>query len=177
MRARNAAVLMLVVLACQANPSPEEWLPTPEATPQWPRGGWIVIDRAVADSTAPRLPLIDGELLAVSPDSGWVLTDQGVEAVAAADVAQATLVGWDPQTEKLGLWTAIGAVSTISNGVILVFTAPMWVIGGSLATASHSRRPVLTTDDDQWLDLRLYARFPQGLPPGLDLASLGKLVR
>lgn len=176
MHARNAVMIAVLVAACPAQPAPEGWLPTPDATPEWTRGGWIELELRTGDSSA-TAPLARGELLAVSADSGWVLTDSGIVAVAAAGVARATLVGWDPETGKLTTWALIGTLSTVANGYILVLTAPMWIIGGSLATASHSRRPVLDTEDDQWPELRLYARFPQGLPPGLDRATLGTLVR
>ena len=91
----------------------------------------------------------------------------------ATDVARATLIGWDPETYLFTVWTLIGTLSTISNGGFLLFTAPAWQLGGWLATAAQSKRPILRSDQVPWLDLRLYARFPQGLPPELDLTSLG----
>jgi len=177
MRARSAVVLVvLLASACQSIPAPEDWLPTPFETPEWTYGGWIQVEMK---PTAPKVPAAvwGGELIAVSADSGWILTDNGVTAVAVRDVSRATLVGWDPDFSGFLLWSLLGTVSTISNGAFLVATAPMWIIGGSLATASQSRSSTIKTERAQWSDFRLYARFPQGLPPGLDLASLGKLVR
>jgi len=177
MRVRSAVVAVtLGVMACQPNPAPSHWLPTPVETPEWVYGGWIELEMKRVDPRA-AASLWGGELLAVSADSAWILTDNGATVVARANVTRATLIGWDPETDKLVLWSVIGTVSTLSNGAFLLFTAPAWIIGGSLATASQSRRPVIRTDQGDWLSLRLYARFPQGIPAGLALTALGKLVR
>lgn len=179
MRVRNLAVVMtLAALACESNPAPENWLPEPKETPTWTYGGWIVLTlKSSNPDPKAAAPLRDGELLAVAPDSVWLMTDNGAVGVARADVTHARLIGWYPETDNMVLWTAIGTVSTLSNGAFLLLTAPAWLIGGSLATGSQSRRPVVRTDKADWSQLRLYARFPQGLPPGLDVTTLGKLVR
>lgn len=174
MRAASALIAVAFVLACQANPAPREWLPTPAQTPEWTHGGWIQLEMKAPNARTPGGSW-GGELLAVSTDSLWVLTEQGANRVAVADVTRATLVGWDPETYLLTLWTIVGTLSTISNGAFLLFTAPAWAIGGSLATAAQSRRPLVRTEREGWPALRLYARFPQGLPPGLDLATLGTI--
>ena len=179
MRVRNLAVVFgLAVLACVSNPAPEDWLPAPQETPTWTYGGWIALELkpATPDPKA-AAPVRAGELLAVTPDSVWLLSDVGAVAVAHVDVRLATLIGWYPDTDKMMIWTIVGTVSTLSNGAFLLLTAPAWLLGGSLATASQSRRPIVRTDNAAWSELRLYARFPQGLPPGLDLTTLGKLVR
>jgi hypothetical protein len=119
-----------------------------------------------------RPTIVAGELLAVAPDTLWVLATGGPLAVARAGVTRATLAGWDAATHTLTVWTALGALSTISNGAFLVFTAPAWLIGGSLATGAQSRRPLVRVPPATWEDLRLYARFPAGLPPGLDPSAL-----
>jgi hypothetical protein len=174
MRVNKAFSAALLAAACQANPAPKQWLPTPDQAPAWTHGGWIDVvlrDSALRGAASFRA----GELLAVSPDSVWVLTEQGAVGVAAADAGRATVIGWDPETYLLTAWTLIGTVSTLSNGAFLLFTAPAWLIGGGLTTAAQSKRPVLRTDRNAWLELRLYARFPQGLPPGLDLTTLGSV--
>jgi hypothetical protein len=180
MRVRNVvmACALAGAAACESNPAPRDWLPRPQETPTWTYGGWIALElKALGDDPKAPAPVRAGELLAVAPDSVWLMTDDGALAVARADVTLATLIGWDPETDKMVLWTTIGTVSTLSNGAFLLLTAPAWIIGGSLSTASQSRRPVVRTDKADWSQLNLYARFPQGLPPGLDITTLGKLVR
>jgi len=60
----------------------------------------------------------------------------------------------------------MGALSTLSNGYLLVFTAPLWMIGGTIAAHSQYHAPIVKTPNEEWERVRPYARFPQGLPPG-----------
>jgi hypothetical protein len=48
----------------------------------------------------------------------------------------------------------------------------MWVISG-FVVAHKERRAGVFHDDDT---ARLFARFPQGMPPGLDVEAFGPLV-
>ena len=74
----------------------------------------------------------------------------------------------------LGLASLLGTASTISNGYYLVFTAPLWIITGSIATFTYAREPVVSLGSDAARDLRPFARFPIGMPAGLD-ASFRRL--
>ena len=72
----------------------------------------------------------------------------------------------------MALWTVAGTLSTASHGVALLLSAPAWIIGGSVATTKVSHAPLITYPSRPWSDLARYARFPQGLPIGLDPATL-----
>jgi hypothetical protein len=63
-------------------------------------------------------------------------------------------------------------VSTISNGYLLGITAPLWIITGIVASSNESRAPLRGVPPLVWADLAAYARFPQGLPPGIDLGEI-----
>ncbi len=69
-------------------------------------------------------------------------------------------------------WTALGVVSTISNGLLLIFTAPAWIITGTVAGSSESYAPQGNVPPLRWAELARFARFPQGMPPGLVLNTL-----
>jgi hypothetical protein len=66
----------------------------------------------------------------------------------------------------------LGTLSTISNGGFLIFTAPMWLIGGSLAVGGESRAPERKSPPLTWVELAPFARFPQGIPDGIALTAL-----
>ena len=72
----------------------------------------------------------------------------------------------------LGLWTLLGTLSTGSHGFFLILSAPVWILTGTVAAVNQSRQPVLTYPRQGWAGWRAYARFPQGLPPGLARAAL-----
>jgi hypothetical protein len=169
MRSRDAAALIVAVLGlgswgCATAPTaPDGWLSRPEDLPRDPRGGWIEVECTNTESVRHRL---DGELLAIDDDRLYVAVGGGMESVALDSVATARLTAYAAQTGSMGNAVVGGVLLTASNGVLLIFTAPMWVIGGSAAAATRSREPIVQFPQHAWNEVRPYARFPQGLPAG-----------
>jgi hypothetical protein len=158
--------VLLTVSGCFHTSAPTGWLPTAVEAQREAYGGWIKLDfnMGVEANT------VHGELIAASRDSVHVLTSDSLVAVPTASVFAGTLTAYDSEFGALRLWTILGGVSTLSHGFVLVLTAPVWAIAGSFATASASKAPRVESSDPSLL--RMYARFPQGLPPGLDARSL-----
>ena len=158
------ALLATSLAGCASNPAPPGWRPAPSEAQRSVRGGWIVLDC----KTPPNRRIL-GELIAVDDDALHVLTADGLHAVPRAEVRKARLVGYGTEGGALGAWMGVGALSTLSHGFYLVFTAPLlWFLGGGLATSEESRGGFVPE-----AEFRAYARFPQGLPPGLDRSTLG----
>lgn len=159
-------VPLLLGTACVSNPAPRGILPSPDEAGRMAAGGWIEIVRS------DRLgePSLHGELLAVTDDTLYVATGGGGVAVPRSTVRGGRLFGYDAQVGAMAGAVALGTVSTISNGFFLIFTAPMWLIGGSIAARSQSMQPVRDASAPPSA-LRPWARFPAGLPPGFDLAG------
>jgi hypothetical protein len=171
--AGGAAALLA---ACVSNPAPVGWLVPADvaATEAW--GGWITADTSLSDRGARHE--LSGELIAVGPDSLFIMEDRTLVAVPRARVRHATLFAYDAQWGRLAGWGAVGTFAALSNGWFFGLTGPAWIIGGSLAAGNQSRAPRFETSDPAgWDGLGIYARFPQGLPPGLDRASLRPLDR
>jgi hypothetical protein len=178
-RAAGGAALLLA--ACVANPAPSGWLPPAEVAAREAYGGWIVAETApdalkgvYVTGTAGGWTGVEGELIAVDPDTVFVLREAALVALPKTAVRNAQLFAYDAQWGGLAWWGVIGTLSTISNGGFLLLTAPLWIITSTATTASRSRAPrvELAEQGDRWAVMRLYARFPPGLPPGLDRQSL-----
>src|SRR5262249_15240626 len=127
-------------------------------------GGWIQVTSMEGDTGLTTA----GELLAISRDSVFVLADSTVVAVPLAWVTDATLESFDPQTRDAASWTAAGVGSTIPHGWGLIIPAPLWTLVGSTSTGALSHHGRMERPRASWADMRVFARFPQGLPPGLD---------
>jgi hypothetical protein len=56
--------------------------------------------------------------------------------------------------------------------LFLVFTMPMWLIGGTIAATSRSFDPIIDCQPSDLKSLAPWARFPQGLPPDLERSSV-----
>ena len=65
-----------------------------------------------------------------------------------------------------------GALSTASHGVGLIISFPVWILIGSISTATQSYTPIQKFPVKSWDELIKYARFPQGLPRVLELGKL-----
>jgi hypothetical protein len=114
----------------------------------------------------------DGELIAVNRDSVYVLTTGGLAVIPVRGVAKLNVTGYDAQAAALALWGLAGTLATISHGILLIFSAPVWIITSSIAAAAHSREPREIYPEVALNALRIYARFPQGIPAGLDRRQL-----
>jgi len=168
-RGSSVLALVLVVGGCASHTAPERFLPTPEQAQTDGYGGWIELGIRQGN----RRGSVKGELVAVTRDSVWVLGDTGaVVAVATATVHSGKLTGYNSRWGAVAGYTALGVLSTISNGWLLIFTAPTWVITGTVAGANESHAPQRKTPPLDWPDLAVFARFPQGLPAGLRLGEL-----
>jgi hypothetical protein len=168
--ARRAPGVWVIVLctACARSSAPNDWLPEPRQAQTSAHGGWIEVEYREGDVRRHAV----GELIAVSADSIWILSHTGGMVVQTAAAESGKLWAYAPRTGDLNLWTLGGALSTISNGWFLVFTAPVWIIGGGIAAGSETGAARRSSPPRGWTDLSAYARFPQGLPEGVPLAGL-----
>lgn len=173
-RALAASVCLLT--ACASNTAPLGFFVSPEREQSQAYGGWIQLE--LANRTR-----VDGELIAATAESVWVLPsapmvrgkvarDTTVLVLAVATIEEGFVTISDAEVGGVVGATASGVLSTISNGLVAVLTAPLWIIVGTAAGSSQSYTPRRTVPPLHWADLAPYARFPQGMPAGVSLASL-----
>lgn len=164
--------LAALALRCASTGAPRGWLPHAKQAQQEAYGAWIWVEysRGSAKQTA------EGELIAVERDSIFILTQASTQdtlvAIAESEIELGRLTAYDAKDRLLAGWTAVGSLTTLSHGFGLLATLPLWVVSGSIATVAQSFAPVEELPVESWDDLRKYARFPQGLPEGLDSRML-----
>lgn len=166
MRALSAWVGVLLLLSgCAHSSAPKDWLPRAVEAAEEANGGWILL-RLEDDSKH------EGELIAVGADSLFVLEPDGCRGYGHAQIEHAVLTGYDSQAGRIAGWAVMGAISTVSHGYGLVITLPLWVLVGTVESISQSTAGRIEVTKTSWEQARKYARFPQGLPEGLDRAAL-----
>jgi hypothetical protein len=169
--ARSTCVALIAgccLAGCASTTAPKHWLPQAVDAQTTAYGGWISLEvKGVSPKT-----VHEGELLAIQADSVFILEGSSSFGLPTAQIGEAKLMGYDANKGPLALWTLAGTLSTFSQGVGFVFSMPVWIIAGTGATASQSRAPQIVLPDATWEAARVYARFPQGLPAGLDRSSL-----
>ena len=129
-----------------------------------------------------RVPVEEGELIATSRDSLWLLLPGRLVSVPRGAVLRVRV-----NRKKMGAglawaWAGIGAVvtggaltaacSTVAEdcGGVFVVTAVLWSLVGAFAAPSIAG--ARWENIDAWGDLPPHTRFPQGLPPGVDYQRL-----
>jgi hypothetical protein len=160
-------------VACAGHSAPEGFLPNTVEAQGQAFGGWA--DLVLLSGQEDRR--LAGELIAASADSLWVMSGATVVVVPVTAVASGQLAGYDPESGQVGGAVALGAISTISNGAFLILTAPMWLIGGSIAANSQGKLGLEDLPPMQWAELGRFARFPQGIPASLDRRTLRPRTR
>jgi hypothetical protein len=165
---RALSLAAILAAACASNTAPSGFLPTPREAQRAAFGGWIELELL---GTA-RQQTVQGELLAVTADTVWVLSDSAAEVLPTSVVGGGKLTAWRSGTGAVAGGTVLGVLSTISNGVLLIFTAPLWIVTGTVAGTSESFAPQRDMPPLRWAELARFARFPQGMPLGLALETL-----
>jgi hypothetical protein len=165
----------LIVSACiRATPN-VALLPTPESAGQSVHGGWVDVTVRTFSATE----RLWGEVLAISSDSLWIQSSDSSGVVVARDAIESGRITSFRTQGSVAGWTALGALSTIANGWLLLITAPAWVVTGSIAHYGDVRASERDLPGDFALaaiDLRAVARFPQGMPVGMG-ASFRRLTK
>jgi hypothetical protein len=162
--AATVAALAAIMAACAGTSAPTGWLSPATETQREAFGAWIQI----TFQQAANRENIDGELIAVEGDIVYILVENTLKSAQVAQIKQARLTIYNSQPSLLALWTLVGTLSTISHGIGLVISAPIWIICGTMTTSLESYAPRAIYPQKSWDELRKFARFPQGLPPDLD---------
>ena len=144
--------------------APAGWLPSVDDLGRSGRGAWITIRHPGKGK-----PTTAGELIALADDRVYVLASDGLRIVPAAEVRSALVAVYASSADA-----EVGrSFITLSHGRLGFLTALPWYgLVHDTSRAPLLKHPPLPLDG-----LARFARFPYGLPPGLDLGSLGKLAR
>jgi len=118
-----------------------------------------------------------GELMAVSAESLWVARDSEIVSVPLLELRRVQV----RRAERLGgkamrysaivglvtggaLSAACSQVEGASCGGVLPVVFASWMLWGALSASSVESSAKFGVEAGDWERLRLYARFPQGLP-------------
>jgi hypothetical protein len=166
-------VLFLLSMGCARPDVPQGLTPASEALRQ--ASGAQVFVRTGSS-------IVRGELLSVETDTLFLIDGNILVALCKDQVveAKAFLQEYPLTSGDVAAWTVVGTLSTLSNGMGLIITAPLWLITaavtGTLA-ASSANNGDFRYPEDSWGGLRKFARFPQGFPPGIPREQLKEAFR
>ena len=160
--------ISLLISSCAHVSAPIGWLSEPNEMKEDAFGGWITIKFNGSETKR----IVEGELIAVTEESVYVASNTGISRIDIELIESARLVAYDSNAHLYGVGVLLGIISTLSHGFFLVLSVPIWILAGSLIARGHSKKPILEFPQNKWNELNVYARFPQGLPPSMDLQKL-----
>ena len=160
----NIALIGLLILFLSSCSSPR-YLPSSDKIDVKEYGSYIELKHKTASN-------IDGELIAIGSNEIVLLTEKTKMCLVVPinevkgfklRYAKPKHYGW-----SIPLYT----LATISHGFWLILTAPVNLIVTISVTASGENAFTYDDKDMTYDKLKMFARFPQGVPPNIDLASI-----
>jgi hypothetical protein len=122
-------------------------------------------------------PMIKGELIAIDSSQMFVLIDTGktdeitryIEIIPVKEIESFRVIYAKPVIS----WVTIPVftASTASHGFYFVISAPINLLVTSLAS-SGAMAFEYNNQQISYEDLKMFARFPQGIPSGIDISQI-----
>ena len=170
-------IILFLLTGCAASYAPDDWLPETEDIPKSERGGWItIIVSDTVDKQQPKLIQYSGEFLGIDTESVYILYDSLY--ILKRTTIQNSIVELDQKhITGYGIWTCLGVAASFTNGVLMIITAPIWIISGTLSVTGETYRDRYEQEfpgDDYWKNVNKFSRFPQGLE-GIILNDIQKM--
>ena len=129
---------------------------------------------------------VKGELLAVGPEKVWVVGPKDVRSIPRSEIQEVRVRQHGTTGRKAAYRLIIGALvsgtvlalscssveDTNDCGKVFLPVVLSWGALGIPSAMGLAKSSQLRIKPSSWDSLRPYARFPQGLPDGVDPASL-----
>ncbi len=162
------SVFLLAAAGCVSLHAPKGWLPSPSDVQSQAFGGWMELTRATPSGEV----VVRGELIAVHPDHVYIMSERVLVDVPTKDVVSASLNIYQNSAKEVGTWAVLGFLSAASHGWVAIISGPIWLLTGIASSNAESKSGLFLYPPTSLGEMGRYARFPQGIPQGLELKLL-----
>lgn len=115
---------------------------------------------------------IEGEFIAVD-DYNFIVYDIRINACVITPMSQMRKFKISYAQPKNYSWTTgVYSLATLSHGFFLIATLPINIAVTSIVTVGGKNAFTYTNEDLTYEELKMFTRFPQGLPPNVDLSKI-----
>ena len=150
--------LMIALNGCVTH----RYLPKPQTIDVNHYGSFITVENANGKE-------IQGELISLDTNQLLVLTEyKATKLMVAVPVINISGFTLQYAQQNYGWSIPLFGLSTISHGYFALLTAPVNLAVTAVFTASGKNAFQYNQQDISYEQLAMFARFPQGLPPGID---------
>jgi len=165
MKTKTGFLALLVFLLSGCNIGLPKYLPTPDQLGVNEYGSYISI-------TMQQGSTLHGELIAVDNDSIVVLK-KSTNACIVMPVSGVKRFSLNyAQPKNYGWAIPLYSLLTISHGWFMIFSFPVNLIATAIIYSEGKNAFRYRTHEISLESLKMYARFPDGIPPGIDLAGI-----
>lgn len=170
---------ILFLAGCSSSRIPVGYRYTPRQLKKDFTGNWTDVRLNSKDITGSEL-VLSGELIAIQSDTIYILSEHGLEGIQISDMKETVLYLYMDQAGKYALITGLLYLPDILAAMInseagfLVLGIP-WILTGTIETmaaGSNNQNLLIYPYKNQLTDLKKFARFPMGMPPGIDKSKL-----
>ncbi len=163
-----------ILIGCATSYAPNNWLPETDDVPTNVYGSWITVN-IEPDSLEPDGEWLqyNGEFISVDEENIYVLYDT-IYTIPKRNIYVSIVDIDQKNSAAYGTWVALGALSTLSHGYYAGISLPIWLLAGIPTAAGESRRDRYEAeypDEYYWNNVKIFARFPQGIND-IDLSSI-----
>ncbi len=156
-----------MMIGCVATPGPKGWLPSPKQALKDTYGAWIMVEYDSAGVST----IAEGEFIAVDTTSIYILNETGMAIIPIIKTRQVTIATYE-ESGVIRSWALLGTLSTASHGYYAGISFPIWLLVGISNSAAESSSGIIKSIIGSWKEFAKYARFPQGMPEGIDIDTI-----
>lgn len=168
--------IIIVFLLLSSCASSYQYLYNAEYYQLNPRGSYLTAKTSYTKDNAlkPTTGSYKGELICVDSTNLYLLHKDNEHAViSTVQLTTISQFSLKYAREKNIVWTIpVYSLATISHGWFLVFTFPINLITTAVLASKSNKDYRFTNKNFSVDELYKFARFPQGLPDGIDLTEL-----
>jgi hypothetical protein len=162
---KNKGLLYLffcvVVISCTS----PRYLPEPERIPQHPFGSYIQLECKNNNR-------FTGELISVEKDHIIVLGENTGKCIAVEKNQVLAFSLQYAQSRHYGWTIPLSSLVSLSHGMFAIFTFPVNLITTIAVTGAGEGAFVYKSENMTYNELKMFARFPQGLPSNIMLSDI-----
>jgi hypothetical protein len=167
------SVSILFLLGCSTAKIPMSYRFNPRDLKKEITGCWIEVNMHSKANVNPEMEL-SGELVAIQSDTVYVLTEVQLNGIQLNKINEAILYIYNSQGGKYvavtGLLYLSDIIAAMATGIPTFLDIGLpWLVGGSIITFSEGNNSnlLIYPKKNTIEDFRKFARFPQGILPGV----------
>jgi hypothetical protein len=160
---KNKVIILMIFAALSSQCTTPKYLPSSDKIDINTYGSYIYIHHKFGAN-------VKGELISVDSSKLVVLTKNRAVTVPISEISSFTLKF--ARSKNYGYTVPLYTLATVSHGLFLIFSAPVNLIVTFLVSVRSQRAFSYSQREISYDKLKMFARFPQGLPPDIDMTKI-----